>query len=82
MKDLDTVENQWKDFANKIGIRKETHRVQHEEMRKAFFAGSASLMFAMERIGEPDISEQQGMEYLDQIKDEHLAFVEEIKRQS
>ena len=52
--------------------------VQVSEMKKAFFAGAWSMFCALEEIGEPHVSEQEGMDYLEARRKELEAFKAKI----
>jgi hypothetical protein len=59
----------------------EPSKTQRVEMRKAFFAGAWALFNMMEQIGEPEISEQQGVDHLESIKVECRSFQASLIRQ-
>lgn len=54
---------------------------QKDEMRKAFFAGAWMMQRATEEIGEPHISEAQGMQWLTDRANECKAFSRALLRE-
>ena len=56
------VEAHWKIFSKAIFAGEHVSRVQHEEMRKAFFAGATSMLRMVQSVGDDSVSEEQGVE--------------------
>ena len=54
---------------------------QKEEMRKAFFAGAWTVHSATAEIGEPHVSEAQGVAYLERIAAECKQFSRDLLRE-
>lgn len=82
---MKTIEQEWQGFSAMIFTKMKSPpcAVQVEEMKRAFFAGAWSILCAVERIGDPDISEESGIAFLEERKQEGKAFYKDlIKRYS
>ena len=71
---LKSVEAEWTGFAAMVFRNMDISDTQRREMRKAFFAGAWALFNMVEEIGEPGISEQEGVDHLEAIRSEILEF--------
>lgn len=49
--------------------------VQAQETERAFYAGASHMLDMITRLGEPDISEDRGVEVLDFLRDECRQFM-------
>lgn len=78
---MKSIAEQWQGFSEMIFRKTPASSVQRAEMRKAFYAGAWSLFCAMEEIGMPHISEDEGMEFLDKWKVECDAFKKQLMRE-
>ncbi|MEM9369271.1 MAG: hypothetical protein AAGD07_25095 [Planctomycetota bacterium] len=78
---LKTIEQEWQGFARMVIPNAKRGEVMYDEMKKAFFAGAWALRTAMEEIGEPHVSEEEAVEYLEGIADECLAFKSQVMRE-
>lgn len=54
--------------------------VQYTETRRAFYAGATAIILKCIRIGEPDISEDEGVAYFDAITREAKEFAQKMQR--
>lgn len=77
---MKTIQQEWAGFSAMIFDKVNPAPGQVEEMRKAFFAGAWSMLCAIERIGEPDITEDEGIEYLEARKQEGKKFYQDLIR--
>ncbi len=76
---LKSIEQEWQDFAAKVIPTVALESVQYREMRNAFFAGSFVVSMALELIGaKPNITEEQGVNYLDVIREEVMTHFRTI----
>lgn len=71
------VRDGWQDYAEKI-LPKNAPPVQRQETRRAFYAGAWYLLCQHADLGEPDISEDEGVEVLEATKREIETFVKNI----
>jgi hypothetical protein len=71
---LKSIEQEWEGFAAMVFRKCSPPPVQAVEMRKAFFAGAWSMFCAIQEIGEPHISEDAGVEFLEARRAECLEF--------
>ncbi len=74
MSALKSIEEQWQGFAAMVFKKMKPTANQEAEMRKAFFAGAWAMFSAVEEIGEPHVSENEGNAYLEARKAECLEF--------
>lgn len=75
---MKTIEEQWQGFSAMVFRKTPATEVQRTEMKKAFFAGAWSLFCAVEEIGEPHVSEDEGHAFLEKWRDECLAFKKQM----
>ena len=75
---LISIEEQWNGFAAMVFRKMKPARNQEAEMKKAFFAGAWAMFCGCEQIGEPQVSEEQGMAWLDARRLECLDFKKRI----
>jgi hypothetical protein len=68
------IDEHWKVFAEAIFAGKPVARVQHDEMRKAFFAGATAMLRMMQAVGDDSVSEEQGVMVLDAVEQECVEF--------
>ena len=76
---LKTIEQEWQEFSRYIFTGISPSPIQVEETKRAFFAGSFSLLMAVREIGEPHINEDEGCEYLEERYQESMEFYEQLK---
>lgn len=75
---MKSIEQEWKGFSAMVFAKLDPSPVQVEEMKRAFFAGAFAMLCAVKRIGEPDITEDAGIEYLDARQQEAAAFYRDL----
>lgn len=63
---MKTIGEYWKSFESAI-IPTDAPDIQKREMRKAFYAGAASVADIQYRIGCDDVSEEEGMKTLEKL---------------
>ena len=69
-----TLADQWSQFVRKVGLTN-MHAIQRKEMRRAFYAGAASLLDAMMTgLDEDREPTADDLAYLDRISDELEKF--------
>ena len=78
-----TIEEEWQGFSGMIfaKMKPPPGPVQIEETKRAFFAGAWAILTAMKAVGEPDVSESDGINYLDDLQHEGERFYQELMRQ-
>jgi hypothetical protein len=77
-----SIDHEWLSFVSLVfGRGPKPSDVQLSEMKKAFFAGAWSMFCAFERVGEPDISEEESERFLLDRKQECIAFKNEMMRE-
>ncbi len=76
---LKSIEQEWQDFAAKVIPTIAPEAIQYREMRNAFFAGAFVVSVALEQIGaDPNITEEQGVNYLEGIREEVMTHFRTI----
>lgn len=71
------IRDGWQAYAEKI-LPKNAPVVQRQETRRAFYAGAWELLSRYADLGEPEISEDEGVEVLDATTCEIEAFVRSL----
>ena len=66
----------WQEYESQV-IPRAADDIQRQEMRNAFYAGAGAVMQVNFEIGEPSVSEEEGLRMLDRLRDELLGFVRE-----
>lgn len=75
---LKSIEDEWVGFSGMIFAKMNPSPVQVEEMKRAFFAGAWAILCAAARIGEPDISEDEGVQFFEARQAEGRKFYREL----
>lgn len=80
---LNSIQVEWERFWAMVskGMKPAPSQNQHDEMRKAFFAGAWTIHKATVEIGEPHINERIAMKYLDARERECQQFKAELMRE-
>lgn len=71
-----TLQEEWEGFAASV-IHPNAPKAQRDEMRMAFFSGAWVLVNQTIRIGDDDVSEQEGIDQIARVR----AEIEEFKRE-
>jgi hypothetical protein len=71
------IRDGWQDYAERV-LPAGASAVQRQETRRAFYAGAWELLCRYAEIGEPEISEDEGVEVLEAIRREIEAFFRTI----
>ena len=53
---------------------------QHDEMKKAFYAGAATVINIMIGVSDDDVSEEAGAEIFEGLRQECLEFSRSLKK--
>lgn len=72
------VRDGWYQYVERV-LPPNASATQKAETRRAFYAGAWHVLSTMQDIGEPDISEDQGVAILESIKTEILGFLDDVK---
>lgn len=78
---LKSIEDEWNEFAAMVFSNIDPSPVQVEEMKRAFFGGAWAILCAVRRIGEPDVSEDAGIQYLEDRRQEGFQFYKKLIKQ-
>ncbi len=71
---LNSIETEWHAFAGMVLAPLKPSETQFLEMRKAFYAGSYTMLCAVLEIGNPHASEAEAEAFLDARRAECNAF--------
>lgn len=69
----------WNSYARAV-MPADAPEVQRVEMRRAFMAGVWSMLMACSDIGKPNITEEDGVMFLETLKRECMAFQDMVKQ--
>lgn len=72
------IEREWDAFSKKIFAKLNPSPVQVEETKRGFFAGAHAVLRIIEQIGEPEISEDDGVVVLEALKLESQEFYKHL----
>ena len=75
---LKSIEEEWQGFSAMIFAKLNPCPVQVEETKRAFFAGAWAILCALNEVGEPHISEDQGVQYFEDRQAEGKAFYQSL----
>lgn len=75
---LKSIEDEWNGFSQMVFRNVNPSPVQVEEMKRAFFGGAWAILCALKRIGEPDISEEEGIQYFEDREQEGQQFYRDL----
>lgn len=68
------IEREWDAFSKKIFDKLNPSPIQVEETKRGFFAGALAVIRIIEQLGEPDVSEDDGVLVLEKLKLESQEF--------
>jgi hypothetical protein len=76
---MKTVREEWQGYAGHIfhGLKPSAH--QYNETQKAFYAGMAACWANAQAIGEPEVSEAEGMRWFSEIGVELREFLDKFR---
>jgi hypothetical protein len=77
---LKTIEQEWTDFSGMIFAKMDPGPTQVKETKQAFFAGAFAMLCAAKAIGEPEVSEDEGVQYLEDRQQEATAFYKDMMK--
>jgi len=75
---MKSIEEEWNGFSAMVFAKINPSSTQVEEMKRAFFAGAWAILCAVKRIGDPDISEEAGMAFLEERQSEGKQFYQDL----
>lgn len=79
---LKSIEQEWQGFSAKVIPTLTPEDPQYQDMRNCFFAGAFVVSMALEVIGASrDITEEQGVNYLESINREVMNHFKAIRQQ-
>ena len=77
---LKTIAEEWQGFSEMIFAKMNPPPgpVQVEETKRAFSAGAWAILMALKAIGEPEVSEDEGVDFLDGLQREGEEFYRDL----
>lgn len=72
----DLVRSYWESYEEHC-VPREAGPEQRTETRRAFYAGALFTIMVLDRIGEPDVPEREGLEIMSMLRAECEEFVAE-----
>lgn len=79
VKQATTVFDTWTIYRNEV-LKNITNPVQIEETRRGFYAGVAAMLDLMMKVSPDDVSEDRGVEMLEALQQELLAFATDMRK--
>ena len=77
---LKSIEEEWAGYSKMVFRKCNPSAVQIMETKQAFFAAAFALTTAMSEIGEPHISEAEGVRYLENVQRECVEFYQSVMK--
>lgn len=68
------IEHAWNDFVKTVFPNAAVDSQQYATMRQVFFSGALCTFLAIERLGDPSVSESTGERFLTNLEKELEAF--------
>lgn len=81
MSSLISIEEQWQGFSAMVFRKTKPAPNQEAEMKKAFFAGAWAMFCGCEEIGEPQVTEEEGIAWLEARRQECMKFKDRVLRE-
>lgn len=78
---LNSIEHEWQRFSKMIFRGMNPSPTQVFEMKKAFFAGAWVIVNGAKEVGEPHVSEEEGIEYFKNLEQECLKFHKKLMQE-
>ena len=75
---LNSMEKEWDRFAAMVFCGTRPGKTQVDEMKKAFFAGALAMLTGCRQCGEPEVSEEEGVAYMEDRSKELDAFYRKV----
>ncbi len=75
---LKTIQQEWEGFSAMVLAKLDPSPTQVAEMKKAFFAGAWAMLSAFREIGEPHVSEEAGIQFIEDRQTEGKAFYRDL----
>lgn len=69
----------WQSFERAV-IPPEAPPLQHEECRRAFYAGAAAMFSLVADVGEDAVSEEAGVQMVAALNQELRAYMQDLER--
>jgi hypothetical protein len=76
---MKSVAQNWTEFARAV-LHPDAHPSQHQEMRRAFYAGAWAMLCEFVALGGPTVSEDSAIAYMDMVRKECEAFKRNVSR--
>jgi len=76
--DAEFLSRRWASL-RELAMADVTSPIQIKEMRRAFYAGAQAVFSGVKRVGEPDISEAEGVDFFERVDVELQAFLKAIE---
>ncbi len=74
---MNTIQEKWEEYERMV-VPRQAGPNQRIETKRSFYAGACSMLCIMEGFAD-DISEEAGAAILQGLKEEILAYIEELK---
>lgn len=78
MSKIPTIKDKWNGYLESV-VPATASIAQVTETRRAFYAGALAVMFINSRIGEPDVTENEGCQAMDNAMAEIEEFLQLLR---
>lgn len=75
---MKSIEEEWIGFSAMVFAKMNPSPVQVEETKRAFFAGAWAMLCSVKRLGEADVSEEDGVRYMQEREREGEQFYKDL----
>lgn len=78
---MKTVQDQWESFESGV-INPDAGPGQRDQMRLAFYAGAWAMFNLVARVGEHEVTEDEGVEFVEKLRLECEDFAKEYAKRN
>lgn len=79
MQDYLNIEKQYDDLISEI-YKSGMHKIQYEELKKAFFAGAATIIDILIKSAHMNLTDDQGAAIFENLRQQVIKFIENMKK--
>ena len=80
MKEYRTINSEWASLVKAMFGDGPISQIQHDEMRKAFYGGAATVINIMIGVSSDSVSEEAGAEIFECLRQECIEFARGLKK--
>lgn len=80
MREHRTINSEWESLVKAMFGDSPIPQIQHDEMKKAFYLGAATVIEIMIGVSDDSVSEEAGAEIFEGLRQECIKFARELKK--